>query len=124
MSSSQVNFAHFLGIESLAGAIVFAVLYVFLLAFFVRKSFVHPTYVHYILTLFCSSKWEAILVKISLVHYVWFSLVRIAAFTIRAVLAGSESAGETLGLVIADEVLSSVGYFSLLYSSYTLVLDR
>ena len=127
MSSSQVNFAHFLGIESLAGAIVFAVLYVFLLAFFVRKSFVHPTYVHYILTLFCSSKWEAILVKNpprSITHYVWFSVVRVAAFTIRAVLAGSESAGETLGLVIADEVLSSVGYFSLLYSAYILVLDR
>jgi hypothetical protein len=50
--------------------------------------------------------------------------VRVTAFTIRAVLAGSEAAGETLGLVIADGILSSVGYLSLLYSSYTLVLDR
>ena len=48
----------------------------------------------------------------------------VAAFVIRAILAGSESAGESLGLVIADGVLSAVGYFSLLYSAYTLVLDR
>ncbi len=52
------------------------------------------------------------------------SLVRVAAFTVRAVLAGSKTAGQSLGLVIADEVLSQVGYFSLLYSAYTLVLDR
>jgi hypothetical protein len=52
------------------------------------------------------------------------SLVRIAAFTIRAVLAGSKTAGDNLGVVVADEILSSVGYFGLLYSSYTLVLDR
>jgi len=108
MSTSTVppnfNFAAAIGIHSLAGAIVFSVLYVPLLAFFFVKSFTHPTYVHYILTLFCS--------------------IRVAAFVIRAVLAGSESAGESLGLVVADQILSSVGYFSLLYSSYTLVLDR
>ena len=51
-------------------------------------------------------------------------LVRVVGFTIRSVLAGSESAGETLGLVIADQILSSVGYFGLLYSAYNLVLDR
>jgi hypothetical protein len=102
--SSNVNYAVILGIHSLAGPIVFDILYVFLLAFFIRKSFTHPTYVHYILTLFCA--------------------IRVAAFTVRAVLAGSKTAGQSLGLVIADEVLSQVGYFSLLYSAYTLVLDR
>jgi len=108
MSTIQVpadfNFAAAVGIHSLAGAIVFTVLYVPLLGFFFVKSFTHPTYVHYVLTFFC--------------------LIRVAAFTIRAVLAGSETAGESLGLVVADEILSSVGYFSLLYSAYTLVLDR
>jgi len=74
------------------------------LRFFFRKSFTHPTYVHYVLTFFC--------------------LIRVVAFTLRAVLAGSEAAGENLGLVIAEQTISSVGYFSLLYSSYTLVLDR
>jgi len=49
--------------------------------------------------------------------------VRIAAFSIRAALAGIESAGQNLNLVIADEVLIGVGYFGLLYSAYTLVLD-
>lgn len=49
--------------------------------------------------------------------------VRIAAFGIRAALAGLDSAGQTLGLLIADEILSSVGFFGLLYSAYTLVLD-
>ena len=60
----------------------------------------------------------------SITQYGRLPLVRVAAFTIRAILAGSESTGETLGLVVADEILSSVGYFSLLYSAYTLVLDR
>jgi len=42
---------------------------------------------------------------------------------IRAILAGSESAGENLSLLIADEILFGVGFFGLLYSAYTLVLD-
>lgn len=52
-----------------------------------------------------------------------FEQVRIAAFAIRADLAASTSAGENLSLFTADEILSSVGYFGLLYSAYTLVLD-
>jgi len=102
--SSNLNFAALIGIHSLGGAIVFAIVFAFLLAFFIGKSFTHPTYVHYVLIFFC--------------------VIRVAAFVIRAVLAGSQKAGQTLGLVIADEILSQVGYFSLLYSAYTLVLDR
>jgi len=101
---SNFNYAAAIGIYSLPAAIVFTVLYVPFLGFFFLKSFTHPTYVHYVLTFFC--------------------IIRVAAFTIRSVLAGSEKAGETLGLVIADQILSSVGYFGLLYSAYTLVLDR
>jgi len=103
-ASSNINFAAIIGVQSLGGAIVFAILFALLLAFFIRKCFTHPTYVHNMLTFFC--------------------VIRVAAFTIRAVLAGSKKAGETLGLVVADEILSQVGYFSLLYSAYTLVLDR
>ncbi|KAF8809298.1 hypothetical protein BYT27DRAFT_7136418 [Phlegmacium glaucopus] len=98
------NFAKATGIQSLAGAIVFTVLYAPLLAFFIRKCFTHPTYVHYVLTFFCA--------------------IRVAAFAIRTALAASSSAGESLGLVIAESTLFGVGYFSLLYSAYTLVLDR
>jgi hypothetical protein len=50
--------------------------------------------------------------------------VRVTAFIIRSVLASSSSAGENLGLLIGDEVLFGVGFFGLLYSAYTLVLDR
>ena len=35
--------------KSLAGAIVFTILYVFLLTWLLRQPFIHPTYVHYIL---------------------------------------------------------------------------
>jgi len=42
----------------------------------------------------------------------------------RAVLAGSESTAENLSVVIADEALFGIGYFSLIYSAYNLVLDR
>lgn len=50
--------------------------------------------------------------------------VRLVAFIIRAILAGSESAGESLGLFIADEVFFSTGFFGLLYGSYGLVMSR
>ncbi|CAA7266695.1 unnamed protein product [Cyclocybe aegerita] len=70
---------------------------------FVFKSFKIPTYVHYVLSFFC--------------------LIRIAAFTLRIVLTASESAGENIGILIADEVLFGVGFFGLLYSAYTLVLN-
>jgi len=42
----------------------------------------------------------------------------------RSVLAASESTAENLNVVIADEALFSIGYFSLIYSAYNLVLDR
>ena len=53
-----------------------------------------------------------------------FFLVRVAAFAMRAVLAGSESTAENLDVVIADEALFNIGYFGLIYSAYNLVLDR
>ena len=54
--SSQTNFAKAVGIESIGAAIIFTILYLPLFLWFVRKSFVHPTHVHYTLTLFCTSK--------------------------------------------------------------------
>lgn len=46
------------------------------------------------------------------------------SFIIRAVLASSASAGENLNLLVADQILFGVGYFALLYTAYTSVLDR
>lgn len=42
----------------------------------------------------------------------------------RAAIAGSASAGHDRGLSIGYTVLFNTGFFSLLYSAYTLVLDR
>lgn len=53
-----------------------------------------------------------------------FLLVRVTAFIMRAILAGSNTAGQNLGLLIGDQILFSVGLFGLLYSAYSLVLDR
>lgn len=49
--------------------------------------------------------------------------VRIAAFVLRAILISINAVGEKLNVLIADEILSAIGFFSLLYSAYTLVLD-
>lgn len=62
------NYAAAIGIHSLPGAIVFTVLYVLLLAFFAHKSFTHPTYVHFVLTFFCISKY---LKKVSEINICW-----------------------------------------------------
>ena len=51
-------------------------------------------------------------------------IVRVVAFAMRSVLAASESTAENLNVVIADEALFGIGYFSLIYSAYNLVLDR
>ncbi|KAF8993945.1 hypothetical protein BDQ17DRAFT_1392501 [Cyathus striatus] len=102
--SSTVNFASATGIDSVAGAIIFAVLYVPPLGYFAFQSFKLRSRIVIVLTLFCA--------------------IRIAAFIIRAILAGVESAGENLGLLIADDILIGVGFFSLLYPAYALVLDR
>ncbi|KAG6808255.1 hypothetical protein H0H92_004728, partial [Tricholoma furcatifolium] len=50
------------------------------------------------------------------------SYVRMTSFILRAILAGP--AGNNVGLLIGDLVLFNIGFFSLLYSAYNLVLDR
>jgi len=42
---------------------------------------------------------------------------------IRAVLAGSSTAGQNVNLLVAEESILGIGFFSLLFSAYTLVLD-
>ena len=39
-------------------------------------------------------------------------------------LSGSATAGTNLNLYVAESVIYGVGFFGLLYSAYTLVLDR
>jgi len=103
-SGNQINYAHGFGIFSVAGAVVFAVFYAILLPYYIWRAVKNPTYVLIVLSLFCA--------------------IRVTAFVMRAVLAGSDSAGTNLGLVIGESIVYSVGFFGLLYSVYTLVLDR
>ncbi|KAJ3716733.1 hypothetical protein DFJ43DRAFT_1134544 [Lentinula guzmanii] len=102
--SSPVNYAKLFGFESVAAAGVFAALYAPLAVWFLVLLIRHRSYVVFTLALFCQ--------------------IRFVAFIIRAILASSESAGENLNLLIADEVLFSVGFFGLLYGAYGLVLAR
>jgi hypothetical protein len=107
MSSStpaNFNYAHYAGIESVPAAIVFAVLYLPLFAWYVRQSISRPTYVFIMLA--------------------FFSIIRVVAFVTRAVLAGVDSAAKSRNLLIANQIIYGIGFLGLLWSAYTLVLDR
>lgn len=98
------SLAQYAGYESVAAAVVFAILYVPLFLLFLWNSSKRPTRVYFVLTFFC--------------------VVRVTAFIIRAVLAGgSFSTNTALSLIQADTVLFGVGYFGLLFSAYDLVLN-
>lgn len=88
----------------MAAAVVFAVAYLPLLGYNIVRAFQRPTYVLIALALFCA--------------------IRVSAFAIRAALAASSTAGENEDLFIAEQILYNAGFFGLLYSAYTLVLDR
>ncbi|TFK68652.1 hypothetical protein BDN72DRAFT_841538 [Pluteus cervinus] len=98
------NYADFFGIKTVDAAAIFAALYLILLGYYLLQAKRHPTYVLITLSVFCA--------------------IRTSAFAIRTALAASDTAGQNLGLYIAEQVLFSVGFVGLLYSSYTLVLDR
>jgi len=98
------DYATAFGIDSVAGAVIFAILYVPFLFFFIRQAISRPTYVYIVIALFCA--------------------LRIGAFVLRALLAGVASEGQSLSAFVAFEVIYNSGFFGLLYSAYTLVLDR
>jgi len=98
------NFAKAYGIDSVAGAVIFAILYVPFLFFFIRQAISRPTYVYIVISLFCA--------------------IRVGAFVLRALLAGVATEGQHLNVFVAFEVIYNSGFFGLLYSAYTLVLDR
>jgi len=104
MSSTSTDYASAFGFHSTVAAVVFAVVYLPLFLWFIRQSIKNTTYVYISLTVFC--------------------LMRVVAFALRAILIRSKSLGENLNVFIADEVMFGVGFFALLYSAYTLVLDR
>ncbi|KAJ7612340.1 hypothetical protein DFH06DRAFT_1371418 [Mycena polygramma] len=100
----STNYATAFGYHSVAAAVIAALVYLPLFLWFVRQSIKNTTYVYISLTVFC--------------------LMRVAAFALRAILIKSTSLAENLNVFIADEVMFGVGFFALLYSAFTLVLDR
>jgi len=100
----MVNYAEAYGIHSLAAAIIFLVIYTPFVPFYIWTSMKTRTFVYYMLTFFC--------------------VIRFIAFLLRSILAGSDSAASSLDLLIAEQVIYNVGFFGVLYSTYTLVLDR
>jgi len=59
----STTLANVIGIESIAPAIVFVILYVPLLGWFVLQSMKRPTYVYVILALFCASEYRGLLLS-------------------------------------------------------------
>lgn len=104
MPSPGENYAVYSRMQSLAGAVVFAIIYFLLFFTYVFKAFSRPTYVHFMLAFFC--------------------ILRVCAFVIRALLIKVDSIGENLNVFIAYQIIYNVGFFGILYSAYTLVLDR
>ncbi|KAJ7579310.1 hypothetical protein C8J56DRAFT_1110606 [Mycena floridula] len=104
MSATSINYAKAFGFKSTAAAFLFAVIYMPLAAWFVFQSLRKRTYVVFVLTVFCT--------------------IRVTAFILRGILTSSDSAGENSSLFIADETLFGIGFFGILYSAFTLVLDR
>ncbi|KAI0821018.1 hypothetical protein BC629DRAFT_1587349 [Irpex lacteus] len=106
MPSDNIPYGRLEGIEhsELPAAIIFSVIYAPLLIVYLVLSFRKPTFV-----------WRSLVV---------FCLFRMVGFILRAVIAASSSASTSLGLVISQQVIYNIGFFGLLYSAYTLVLDR
>ncbi|KAF7343252.1 hypothetical protein MVEN_01757000 [Mycena venus] len=88
---SSIDYATAFGFHSIAAAVIFALVYLPLFLWFIRQSIKNTTYVYISLTVFC--------------------LMRVVAFALRAILIGSKSLGETLGVFIADEIMFGVGFF-------------
>ena len=53
---SGFNNAKAYGIESVAGAVIFAILYVPLLVLYIRQAILRPTYVFVVIALFCAGQ--------------------------------------------------------------------
>ncbi|KAF5349653.1 hypothetical protein D9756_008796 [Leucocoprinus leucothites] len=103
-SSGAVNYGDLFGIESVAAAAIFTVIYAPLAAYYAWRAVKGFNYVFGFMIAFCT--------------------VRVVGFIIRAVIAGSDSAASTLGLVIADQILFGMGFSGLLFATYSLQSDR
>ncbi|KAF7305249.1 hypothetical protein HMN09_00775700 [Mycena chlorophos] len=102
--SASTDFTDYFQFHSVGAAVFFSVIYIILFGWFVRQSMKNMTYVYIALTVFC--------------------LLRIVGFLLRAIVIANKSLHTNENPFVAAEVLFGVGFFALLYSAFTLVLDR
>ncbi|KAI9001748.1 hypothetical protein BC832DRAFT_141771 [Gaertneriomyces semiglobifer] len=103
-SLAHINYANSSGIHSVAVPVTFVVVYALLAVVFAVLTARRRCAAHIILLLFC--------------------IIRIAAFAMRAIIAHSDTAGESLGFYLATVILYTMGFVGLLYTAYALVLDH
>ncbi|KAJ3182941.1 hypothetical protein HDU85_002547 [Gaertneriomyces sp. JEL0708] len=103
-SPAHINYADYSGIHSIAAPVAFVVVYALLAVVFAVLTARRQCAAHIILLLFC--------------------IIRIAAFTMRTIIRGSDTAGECLGFYLATVIMYTMGFVGLLYTAYALVLDH
>ncbi|KAF9066003.1 hypothetical protein BDP27DRAFT_1547739 [Rhodocollybia butyracea] len=103
-SDAPINYAALIGYKSIPAAVIFALCYLPLCIWFIPKLLTRRTYVISTLTLFCS--------------------MRLTAFILRVVLIASKNVGQDKNVLIVAEVFFSIGFFGLLFAAYGLVVDR
>jgi len=101
---AQTNYAQALGIHNKWAPIVFAALYFLLMIYYTVQAMRRHRDVYGGLA--------------------FFSAVRVVAYSLRAAMANRSKDANSKGVAIAYEVLYSVGFFSLLLSTYNLLHDR
>jgi len=103
-SAQPTNHAREFGIESFPASLTFTLIYVALLFIYIFRAMRNSTYVLWITALFCQ--------------------IRIVSFAMRTALIKNERAAQNFDLVLAEQVIYGIGFFGVLYSTYTMVLDR
>ncbi|KAG8863272.1 hypothetical protein FRB96_008763 [Tulasnella sp. 330] len=98
------NYAQALGIHNKWAPILFAVLYFFLMIWYIIQIFRRHRSVYSGLA--------------------FFSAVRVVAYSLRAAMANNSKDAVNKNMAIAYEVLYSVGFFSILLSAYNLMHSR
>ncbi|PSR77935.1 hypothetical protein PHLCEN_2v7635 [Hermanssonia centrifuga] len=122
--STKINYAVFDGIHrsELPAAIIFTVIYVPPLLISILLAFRKKTSVYRSLVLFSLSKSGYMTVVFAGSNLLL--LARLVSFALRSALAGNTSAAENESVLIAEQVIYSVGFAGLIYSAYTLIIDR
>jgi len=101
---SSTNYASLFGIQNKWAPILFAILYFIIFWVYVFKCIRNRSAIYLVLGFFC--------------------LIRITAFSLRAVLANEHKEQTNQGVGVAYAVLYNIGFFGMLLSAYNLLHNR